>query len=666
MTTPSANNADSKRRNGNPEKRDKVSKRVIPGIADDFGPDSIHHVSRTTAGEHRPRKRSTAPESADVLARLLLLATFAAPVRNKLAAGKPLAIVLTVPSEEWSEPIEKVVGAMWPLASTIIREPSLRFKPATKNHVVSAALGGGKPVIGISSDASNHLPPALIAAADFRLDLHPLDTRILRAAMSEILRKPVPPLKRFVTGSLGWHDAISALRPGTTPANVLALLRRSTTGTRGIAIGHGPRLEELPLRGPARDWGTTLISDLSDYRQGRLTWEDISSAAVLHGPPGTGKTLFARALARSTGLPLIATSLGEIFRDTTGHLDTVIKGIAEAFTAAKDQAPSVLFFDELDSIPDRRTLTRGGRDWWTPVVTFMLTAIDSRAKGVVLVGATNLPELLDSALVRSGRFDRLIPLLPPGPEEFAGALRWHLKGHLADTDLLPIARLSAGATPADAVRMARDALRVARTCGRPVAVADLIDQVSGPDSRDQDALLRAAIHEAGHVIALLASGLGVTSVSILANGRSGGNTISNQPTNIPMLKSDIDASVVAMLGGRAAEEIVLGQPSNGASADLLHATSLLAAAHTHWGLGTTLISIAADYNLARCLLDPTNRAQIETDLNSAYDQAKAAIRAHSASLQDLVDALLRDRWLDRTQIEEIWNRRLAKQAASVL
>jgi cell division protease FtsH len=188
-------------------------------------------------------------------------------------------------------------------------------------------------------------------------------------------------------------------------------------------------VETLAGYGEARAWALDLKDDLELWRAGKLAWSDMSSKMLLSGPPGTGKTTFARALCNSLQVPMLATSLSTMLEP--GYLGDVLKSMSAAFEIAREHAPSILFLDELDNIGRRVT---GGKDsdYWNSLINRMLELLDGagRTEGVIVVAATNHPERIDPALLRSGRLETRIEIQPPDVTALAGILEHHLGNDL--------------------------------------------------------------------------------------------------------------------------------------------------------------------------------------------------------------------------------------------
>ncbi|MCQ4634909.1 ATP-binding protein [Shinella sp. CPCC 100929] len=190
-------------------------------------------------------------------------------------------------------------------------------------------------------------------------------------------------------------------------------------------------VEGLAGYGPARDWALDLKADLSLWRNGELRWDEMSTKLLLSGPPGTGKTTFARALCNTLQVPLLVTSVANWLEP--GFLGDVLKRMSAAFAFAAQNAPAILFIDELDNIGKRQAAgSRSHDDYWISLINRMLELLDgaSKSEGVIVVGATNFPEKIDPALLRSGRLETHIRIPMPDMKTLIGILGHHLGSDL--------------------------------------------------------------------------------------------------------------------------------------------------------------------------------------------------------------------------------------------
>jgi cell division protease FtsH len=391
------------------------------------------------------------------------------------------------------------------------------------NGEVGDHLSAGHSVVGIAASIAT-LPKALVVAADASVEIK-LDANILADAVARFVgSKSV--FAETVDGlrSLDFHDLVSAFRAGSTSAEIYSRLRTSVAHLGRPRGDRLPRLVDAVEYGSAREWGLTLCRDFEEYRAGRIAWSDVSAHAhcVFAGATGVGKTFFARILANELGIPLIATSISEIFAtSSTGYLDSIIKQVREVFAAG---VPHAILWDEYDALPSRATLVDGrSSSFWTPVVSEFLLALDSAVSGEragqCVWAATNYPERIDAALLRPGRLDRVIHFTAPGPDGIASILRHHLGPDLPGVDLTPLGQIAIGRSHAEVAAVIKQARSAARRARRPLQYGDLFDAIAPRADLDEPTLRRVALHESGHAVVALA--LGVDEVVAAAVGGAG-------------------------------------------------------------------------------------------------------------------------------------------------
>ncbi|MGY6251365.1 AAA family ATPase [Bosea thiooxidans] len=331
---------------------------------------------------------------------------------------------------------------------------------------------------------------------------------------------------------------------------------------------------------------------------------------------------------------------------------------SDAQGQALAQAPSMLFLDEIDALPDRAVADARSREWWSSVVTTLLTRIDAcRAarRGVVLLAATNHLSHLDAALTRPGRFDRKLHVPPPDTAGLAAIIRAHLKGDLAELDLLPLARLMPGATGADVTAIIKAARRLARSEGRPLDLADLHRAILPVDGRSETERRHVAIHEAGHAAVALALGFEVARVSIRGQGNAGGATDIVIPSVSTL--ADIERRVLVLLAGRAANMAAGAAPDTGAASDLSEATRLLTSAQVSFGLGDGLVArTSPEVALALVGRDPALASTIDVRLKSLMRQAHQLVANQRALIETITETLMHQQVVDGDELAAIASR----------
>jgi len=487
------------------------------------------------------------------------------------------------------------------------------------------------------------------------------DWVIVKAAFSAVMGQiPATPLPNEMLAVIPLAAYGSAIRPGAGCSRAIERLRRLAEGRMAAQAGvvphpkAGPAIADLHGLGEAAEWGKALARDLQDYRAGRLRWRDVDRGALLSGPTGCGKTTFAQALGRTCGVPVHVHSLAEW--QTQGHLNDVLKAMREAFASAKATAPSVLFIDEIDSFGDRGKLSGHNATYNREVINALLECVDGvdSREGVVVVGATNYPEVVDAGLRRPGRLDRHIAIPLPDLEARIGILRYHLAGDLAEHDLIAIAKRLEGASGAALEQAVRTGRRLARVADRSLAVADLEASLPATRHLSDAAFRRSCVHEAGHMVValLLEAETGSTPTESIVNreliGVEAGCTRFKRDPGYDRTRSSYLAEATVLLAGMAGERIVFGEIGFGAGgrddSDLAKATRLLAEMELSHGLGSDLVFVAPAgwLDLFLWLQQETGaQRRVDTLLRSCLDRAADLLSAERPALDAIVDELAR-------------------------
>jgi cell division protease FtsH len=395
---------------------------------------------------------------------------------------------------------------------------------------------------------------------------------------------------------------------------------------------------------------------------------------LLSGPPGTGKTLLARAVAGEADVPFFSLSASEFVEMVVG---VGASRVRDLFDQAKKAAPSIIFIDELDAIGRARGGGGGfgGHDEREQTLNQILTEMDgfTGSEGVIVLAATNRPEVLDAALLRPGRFDRRLTVNPPDKDGREEILRIHTRSVPLDddVDLARIAATTPGMVGADLRNLVNEAaLIAARRDHTKVTAADFADAleriVLGAERRitlSEEERERTAYHEAGHaVLGMLEPGADpVRKVSIVPRGRALGVTFQSPSTDRYGYDARyLEGRIVGALGGRAAEEIIYGNVTTGAESDLEQVTHIARQMVGRWGMSDVigLVSVipapgeenyygpggpASVSDDTRELVDGEVRRIVE----GCYERARRMLGANRERLESLTRALLEKETLDQ-------------------
>ncbi len=404
-----------------------------------------------------------------------------------------------------------------------------------------------------------------------------------------------------------------------------------------------------------------VVDFLANGDKYRKIGAKIPKGVLLVGPPGTGKTLIAKAVAGEAGVPFLSMSGSEFVEVFVG---VGASRVRDLFNRAKRQAPCIIFIDEIDAIGKTRTANpTGGNDEREQTLNQLLTEMDGFEgnEGVIVIAATNRPEMLDPALRRPGRFDRQVLVDRPDKSGRLQILQVHA-GPVTlgeDVDLAAIATQTAGFVGADLANLVNEAaLMAARNNRQAVLMADFYEAiervVAGLEKRSRvlSPLERqtVAYHEVGHALvgALMPGGGKVSKISIVPRGLGAlGYTLQTpEEDRFLMLEDELRGRIATLLGGRAAEEIVFGKVSTGASDDIQKATDLAERAITQYGMSPSLGPVAfvsqsgqfLETGSARRAMGAEVAAEIDRQVQQMIDTARSMAKEILTLNRDLLEA----------------------------
>jgi cell division protease FtsH len=408
----------------------------------------------------------------------------------------------------------------------------------------------------------------------------------------------------------------------------------------------------------------------------------IPKGVLMVGPPGCGKTLTAKAISGEAGVPFFSISGSEFVEMFVG---VGASRVRDLFDQAKRNSPCIIFMDEIDAVGRHRGAGLGGsHDEREQTLNQILVEMDGfdTDTNVIVVAATNRPDILDPALLRPGRFDRRVVLDRPDRVGREQILKIHVKGKplASDVNLELIAAQIPGFVGADIESLINEAaILAARRNKKQIFMAELQESIekviAGPERKSRVIPEKErqiiAHHEAGHALVrrMLPECDPVHKVSIIARGAAGGYVIS-LPTEDRYLEnqSKFEAELAAILGGRAAEEIIFEQVTTGASDDLNKATKLARAMVTQYGMSKKLgpltfgekdelVFLGKEIGEQRNYSDEIARQidhEVRRIVGNAYDKAKQLILEHKLKLEEIADQLLKEETLDAQSFEAIF------------
>ncbi|UXY14547.1 AAA family ATPase [Chitiniphilus purpureus] len=466
----------------------------------------------------------------------------------------------------------------------------------------------------------------------------------------------------------GGHETGNTLEAAGRALNILVMLGLVGALVWMMRGGGGGRQYDLNVK------VETTFDDVVGAKEAKHALQDIaaflkapasfaalgarpSSGVLMSGPPGTGKTLLARALAGECGVSFISASGSDFTSKFYGVGPMKVKAL---FKAARKHAPCILFIDEIDGIGKRTTSGNGpAESEGNRIINQILVEMDGfkADEGVIVVGATNLVDNVDEALLREGRFDRRVHVKLPDVIDREGIFQLYTGRVKAESgiDYALLARLTTGLAPAALASIVNQATLLAAKLGREqVGQAELTEAIEISRMGEVNGAVRAltaeerervAVHEAGHAVIAELLGVGrVEKVTILPRGGALGVTLVSPPEDRHLhRKSELENRIVMLLGGRCAELLTFGEASTGASHDLQEASRIALAMVAQYGFGSkgSLFNLAAIDNPALVQPEMGNAIEEAKDLLARLEQkCMACLTSHAGALHQIVEALL--------------------------
>ena len=441
-----------------------------------------------------------------------------------------------------------------------------------------------------------------------------------------------------------WANHMMRKRMGEMGGANAMMFGGGKSGAKQYVVEESEAIKFADVAG--EDEAKESLQEIVDFLHNPKRYEEIGAkmpkGVLLVGPPGTGKTLLARAVAGEAGVPFFSIAGSEFVEMFVGMGASKVRDL---FKQAGEKAPCIVFIDEIDTIGKKRDGAGavGGNDEREQTLNQLLTEMDGfdAAKGVIILAATNRPESLDPALTRPGRFDRRVPVELPDLKGREAILRLHAqKVRLGpDCDFSVVARMTSGASGAELANIVNEAaLGAVRRQRLAVTQADLQEAVdtilAGAQKKNQILSDRerriVAYHEVGHalVAAIQSHSAPVQKITIVprTSGALGFTMQVEQGDRVLMSKEELLAKIATFTGGRAAEEVVFGSVTTGASNDIEQATKLARAMITRYGMSDDFDMVA---------LETVNNAYLGGDTSLACSQRTAA------NVDDQVVALVR-------------------------
>ena len=522
-------------------------------------------------------------------------------------------------------------------------------------------------------ESADDVPTSFRTSAEVFAIIGAPDRRLITAAVFHFRSVRISSEDAEFLTTIPLNEIAVALRKGVPVQRGIAKLRSSYRGglvSSPSLIEATPAiknpLENLHGYGAAIDWALQFCKDIADLKAGNIGWDSVDRGLLLFGPPGSGKTQFARELANAADLPLFVASYAQW--QSEGHQGDMLRAMRQSFKEAIESAPSILLIDELASMTSREARMSDNSNYNRGVVNGFLECLDglNRRDGVLVIATTNEVEVIDPAILRSGRIDTHIQIRLPDAEARFGILEGYLGFPIDDDHKPTIKRATEHNSGADLEVLARKAHRLARADGVSTSIDHLWNALPKVMVLPVERHRANSVHEAGHAVVGLAVGRTIVDAWL-----SDTYYEDRQVQSMGMVRFEIQVhhrrtrdvifgELLIALAGVAAEIVITGRHDEGAAgaigSDLDVATRLATTLEAVNGMGDTMVSepYRGEPELRR--IRQTNSIiwqRVEKTLHMALDQAKALIEENRDPIHAIAQELLRAKSVTGDEIQTL-------------
>lgn len=560
--------------------------------------------------------------------------------------------IILVPDVAWVAPLTVAIDE---LGGAVHATPSREKSSVASDLDVILRIEDGASV-WVATDLSQ-VPELAKRTAERIVTISGLTSSAIAEAIALVTGEPIS-IDDTDWKGLSLALVATSIRAGETAQSCRERLRRwaSHTSEEASSDVDAGEVTSPPAFGPSASWLAETITLLERLKTGSVP-KSFLRHAMLVGPPGSGKTTMVEHLAQRAAVPLERMSVAALFAGGTGYLDSVVRQIVSFFeTLRAHEGPAIGVIEEIDALSIRSAGIGRNDAYWTTVVTGVLLAIDdlnASDSPVLLIGTTNRPQDVDTAICRPGRIGRIVEVgAPETVDEVSAVLRYHLGSDLGEAPLTDLARLWLGESQAQLADRVAAARTKALLAGRPPALADL-----DPDREEQNAeraadLRRIALHEAAHAAVAHCLGRQVETMTLHMGPSINGLTRLTPRLLGATYDERLDEVCIAC-AGRAADAHFGERVDDGSASDLIKASLAVANLYLSSGLSETLMSLPPEVVTRELTTNLILQDTVETILQEQMNRATELVVGHHEAIERLALALLERRALSEDEIAAV-------------